>query len=479
MPLYRYQSRWAQYVRGAVDDHRNETICVEMPRQSGKNEASAHIELGILAKYGRRGGGVVKCAPTWKPQIVNSKLRFDHRRGRVNERLKFLNIRPREGYMFQCENALVQFLSADPKAAVVGATASLLMEVDESQDVDKAKYDKEFAPMRASTGAPVVHYGTTWTDDTLLEREKQAVKDGRARGRIFRVTPDEVAAENPAYGDFVDAETRRLGRNHPIVKTQYYLEALAGQGRMLSDMQLRMMIGDHERRERRTDEAQIVAGLDFAGADENAGDLVSLATGSQRDSVALTIGSVQWATVATGIVVPIVRILWRGEWLNVNPVSLHTALYRILWEKWRVDRAHCDATGIGATSTAFLASAINKSSDRVFGKLFDSVWNLHTDLAFGYLAAINGGRIQDYAQRFDPLAAAGQESPDESDPDRHAWWQRGHARLEAKPGKKVRAYVPESEGHDDILISDMLMYHAAEALGRPQVVTSGAVNFYG
>ena len=64
------------------------------------------------------------------------------------------------------------------------------------------------------------------------------------------------------------------------------------------------------------------------------------------------------------------------------------------------------------------------------------------------------------------------------DVDRHAWWQRGHARLEAKPGQKVRAYVPESEGHDDLLYSELLMVDAAYNVGSPQVITSGQVDFY-
>lgn len=479
LPLYPYQCEWADYVLGVVADHRSETVCVEMPRQSGKNETSAQLETAILAKHGRVGGSLVKCAPTWKPQIVNSKLRFDERSKAVMRRLPFLKFKPSMGYIYQCGAAQIQFLSADPHASVVGATASLLMEVDEAQDVDPAKFNKDFSPMRASTGAPIVAYGTTWTDATLLETFKADVQEGRAAGRVFRVLPEVVSDANPAYGDFVDAEVRRLGRDHPLVKTQYFLEALPSAGRMLKPDHLALMLGTHKRAEQRTAQRQIVAGIDFAGADEVAGELVSLASASARDSVAVTVGAVEWLTVAEGLTVPRVEILARYEWTNVNPVTIHTALYELLANKWKVNKVHCDATGIGSASTAFLQSALDKHGDgRVTGVTFDGAWTSHTRLAFQYLACIYGARIVDYQAGFDPLAVAGQETPDRADVDRHAWWQRGHARLEAKPGQKVRAYVAESEGHDDLLYSELLMVDAAYNVGSPQVITSGQVDFY-
>lgn len=468
VPLHPYQVDWANYVLEVVGQRRNEIIVVEMPRQSGKNETSAQMEVALLARYGQHGGDIVKTAPTWKPQIVNSKLRFDARSKQAAHRLPFLQFRPTMGYIYRCGRASIHFLSADPEASVVGATASLLMEVDEAQDVDKAKFDKDFSPMRASAAAPIVAYGTTWTDDTLLESFKQEVNEGRSVGRTFRILPETVAEANATYGDFVDSEVRRKGRDHPLIKTQYFLEPLPGMGRLLSDQKLQLMVGSHARREERTDEAQIVAGLDFAGADESAGEMIGLATGSERDSVALTIGQVDWTNIAEGIVEPVLKVLDRYEWVNVRPESLHTTLYRILWEKWRVNRVHCDGTGIGATSTAFLAAALNKgATERVHAVVFDGAWVSHSRLAFRYIAAVNGSRFLDYQPGFDVVQVAHQEAPDVHNPHRHVWWQRGHAKLEAKPGKKVHIYVPEAEGHDDLMISDMLCLDAAYEAQQP------------
>lgn len=474
LPLHPYQQSWADYVLTVVAEGRNETICVEMPRQSGKNETSAQLEALLLARFAGRGGQIVKCAPTWKPQIVNSKLRLEQRTAAVQQRLPFLAYRPRMGYMMECGKASLAFLSAAPSASVVGATASLLLEVDEAQDVDRAKFTKDFQPMRASTGAPIVAYGTTWTDDTLLETFKRDVAEGRTAGRVFRVPPDVVADANPAYGDFVDAEVRRLGRDHPLVKTQYFLEPLETRGRAIPPQTLRLMAGEYPKRERRTKEKIVVAGLDFAGADEDADTLEAmLRVASSRDSVALAIAEVYLEPMAEGILRRIIRFVDRYEWLNKNPVGLHGTLYDILANRWKVDRVHCDETGIGETGTRFLQRAINRPRrEQVVGVKFDSAWNAHTRMATQYMAAINNSDITDYqAAGVQPLAAAGAELPPVDNPDAHVWWQRGHARLEARQGRRAyRLYVPEQEGHDDLLLADLLCVDAAYAVDQPSEV---------
>ena len=96
-PLHPYQTDWANYTIEVARNRRNETIVVEMPRQSGKNETSAQLEVSLLSQAARRGGDIVKCAPTWKPQIVNSKLRFEARSKQAAQRLSFLNFKPTQG----------------------------------------------------------------------------------------------------------------------------------------------------------------------------------------------------------------------------------------------------------------------------------------------------------------------------------------------------------------------------------------------
>ncbi|MEM7343727.1 MAG: hypothetical protein AAF485_05755 [Chloroflexota bacterium] len=483
MPLHPYQVKPADCIAQLVANRETAEVTVEMSRQSGKNEMSAHIEAAILARYARRGGIVVKAAPTWRPQIVRSKSRLEQRARDVRRRLSFLKFNPREGYIFECGDAAINFLSGRPTANVVGDTASLLLEIDEAQDFDTEKYDKEFAPMRASTGAPAVFYGTTWTDTTLLDRTKRAIQEGRVKGFVYRIPWDVVAEDNPAYGRFVEGEIERLGIDHPLIKTQYRLEPLAERGRLFTSQQLRQMIGSHPPAQHRIDQRLIVAGLDFAGADEQADEMISTSTMSGRDSVALTIGEVEFLVVVTGIALPLVKVLARYEWVNVSPTTMHTTLFKILNNDWQVDRVHCDATGIGETPTSLLATAMNKPGHepRVIPIKFDGHWNAHSRMTFQYISAVNGSRFLEYQQPgIEPVVEAERKHPPGPDQvERHVWWQRGHARLETKPGKRVKVYVPENEGHDDLIYGDLLALDAAHQLGTPNEMQSTSVDWYG
>src|SRR5215213_5286104 len=70
LPLRPYQAQVARAVLAAIDDGRGDTLTVLMPRQSGKNELSAHLEAYLLTRRERKGGSIVKCAPTFKPQAL-------------------------------------------------------------------------------------------------------------------------------------------------------------------------------------------------------------------------------------------------------------------------------------------------------------------------------------------------------------------------------------------------------------------------
>ena len=56
-------------------------------------------------------------------------------------------------------------LSGTNHAHVVVDAAPASSKMDESQDVSKEKYTKEFKPMGATTNVTTVHFGTTWDDD--------------------------------------------------------------------------------------------------------------------------------------------------------------------------------------------------------------------------------------------------------------------------------------------------------------------------
>ena len=169
-----YQVEVARAILDSVFDKKGLTLSVEIARQGGKNELSAQIELLLLTLFMIEPWNLIKCSPTFKPQTVISMMRL---KDRLND-AGFAGIWAGElGYIIRLFNARVIFLSADRSANVVGNTAHLLLEIDESQDVNKEKYTRDFKPMGASTNVTTVHYGTTWNDATLLEEIKQTNRE--------------------------------------------------------------------------------------------------------------------------------------------------------------------------------------------------------------------------------------------------------------------------------------------------------------
>jgi hypothetical protein len=263
-----YQREVALAVLNSVFGKKGLTFSVEMARQGGKNELSAQLELLLLSLYIAEPKNLVKCSPTFKPQTVISMMRL---KDRLND-AGFSGIWVAElGYIIRLGNARAIFLSADESANVVGNTAHILLEIDESQDVSREKYTKEFKPMGAATNVTTVHYGTTWDDSTLLEEVKQTnleleKKDGLKRH--FRYDWEEIASYNPDYLAYVEAERERLGENHPLFLTQYRLLPIHGGGGFFNRQQLAQLQGEHERKHRPETGRVYVGGIDLAGEAE-------------------------------------------------------------------------------------------------------------------------------------------------------------------------------------------------------------------
>lgn len=221
--LRSYQIPVARAIIDSIVHHRGSTIAVMFPRQSGKNELQAQIEAYLLTLFSNLDAEMVKASPTWKPQSVNAMNRLE--RSLRHNLITRNRWRKTSGYIYRIGSASITFLSAEPKANVAGATANVLLEVDEAQDVQIAKFDKDFLPMCAATNATRVFFGTAWTKSTLLARELSTAD------RTFRITADQVGYEVPAYRTFVDKQIQRMGRNHPLVRTQYFCEELDEIGR--------------------------------------------------------------------------------------------------------------------------------------------------------------------------------------------------------------------------------------------------------
>ena len=177
MKLRSYQAGPAIRILGSVAESQGLSIVVMFPRQSGKNEVQAQIEAYLLMVFSQCYGELVKVSPTWKPQSLNAMRRL--------ERVLARNLvargiyRKEQGYIYTVGKARLYFLSGQPGANVVGATANVLLQCDEAQDVQVAKWDRDFAPMAASLNTVRVFWGTAWTSRTLLARELAAAEQKR------------------------------------------------------------------------------------------------------------------------------------------------------------------------------------------------------------------------------------------------------------------------------------------------------------
>ena len=167
--LRRYQVEAGNAVVDSVKHGLGLTFIVIFPRQSGKDELLAQLKAYLMASCAWADAGIVEVNPTYKPQTINAALRLETRLT-----MNFVT-QPlwgkRSDFMRTVGMCRTSFLSGDGRASVVGATASLLLIVNEAQDIAPAVYDKKFEPMRASTNATAVFCGTVWTSSSLLARE--------------------------------------------------------------------------------------------------------------------------------------------------------------------------------------------------------------------------------------------------------------------------------------------------------------------
>ena len=441
MKLRPYQQQVAKSILESIQSDLGLTFSVEIARQGGKNELSAHLEVLLLTMFMSAGGSAIKCSPTFKPQTLISMSRLKERL----EDFGFAGIWFTEaGYMIRLGNARWVFLSADETSQVVGHTAQILLEIDESQDVDKDKYSKEFRPMASASNATTIHYGTTWDDTTLLEEIKQTNlelerKDGVKRH--FRFDWQEVAKHNPHYGAFVESERARLGEDHPLFRTQYSLQPIRGGGGFLTPQQIAQTIGTHSRLHRQQEAKLHIAGIDFAGEEEQLED--EMLTRPQRDATVITIAEVIRPPAGSLSQDPTINVVEHYAWVGKKHADLYPQIVDILKNVWACSRIVTDATGIGEPITSFLRKSIgSKVTPLKFTQLSKS------QLGFDLLAAINSGRLKLYKQ-------------DGSDDYKQLMFELKKAKSVYRPNQTLNFFVDPSEGHDDYLISLALAVQAA------------------
>ena len=446
--LRTYQLAPARAIIHSALNNLGHCIVVIMPRQSGKNELQAQLETFLLRRFSKIDADMVKASPTWKPQSLNAMRRL--------ERVLSRNIltkrvwKKEAGYIYRVGLACISFLSAAPETNIVGQTANLLLQVDEAQDVQIAKFDKDIVNMAASTNATKVFWGTMWTSQTLLARELRAAREAEKLDglrRVFVYSADDVRKESDGYGHFVDQQVMRLGRNHPLIRTQLYSEEIDTEGGMFNAYRQALMHGTHPQQQMPLPDVPYAMLIDVAGEDELAETNSMALANEARDHTALTIVQVDLATLSDELIrAPRYLTVFRREWVGDKHTTLYTQIKAIA-EHWQVRTIVIDATGVGTGLASFLEKAF---PDRVIKLIFSP--KVKSQLGWGFLAVVETGRYREYTP--------------EDELQRRFWQQVQHCTSTVQPGPDRSIRWGVSDGtrdnhtgelvHDDLLISAAL-----------------------
>jgi len=461
MKLRPYQLEVARAAMDSIQKGMGLTFSVEIARQGGKNELSAHLEVLLLTLYMAGGGNLIKCSPTFRPQTIISMERLKQRLDDFGFDDIYL---AKMGYIIQLGSARAVFLSAEGSSSVVGHTADILLEIDEAQDVGREKYTKEFRPMGSAGNVTTILYGTTWDDSTLLEETKRVNlelegKDGIKRH--FRYDWQEVGRHNPDYLRFVETERNRLGEGHPLFRTQYNLLPVTHGGGFLSRQQIAMILGEHGRRSHPEAKGIYIAGIDLAGEHAQETSLRgALATnqfltdmrlprfacnddGRGGDSTVITIAEVDTDNPSQ----PLLRVVEQYRWTGTPHSRLYAHMTHILKKVWNCRKIVVDATGVGQPVASFLREELGR---RVVPFVITS--KSKSDMGFELLSFINSGRLKLYKQ-------------DSSDEYKETLFELERARAQYRLNQTINFYVDPQEGHDDFLVSLALVVQASRGLG--------------
>ncbi len=271
-----------------------------------------------------------------------------------------------------------------------------------------------------------------------------------------------VAEHLPDYGRYVEAEKARLGESHPLFRTQYALETISGGGRFFSRQQLAQMRGDHPHLRQRADAATYVAGVDVAGESEQAADAALRQIKPRQDSTVVTVARVETVEVA-GVPEPRLSVVEHYWWTGRDHRTQLAGLLDLLGSVWGVARVCVDGTGVGAGVASFLRTALGDAVCEVVQ--FTAARK--SELAYGLLAAANGGRLKVYREAADGEGGGPPEADLRPDGGELAeWWREAErCRYAVRANQQLDFFVPESEGHDDFVVSAALCVAAAQGYG--------------
>jgi hypothetical protein len=445
------------------------------PRQSGKNEAVAHLFVYLLnwlqGKEGQMVFGAV--ADGLGRGIGRLEARLDNpwNRGRWTA-----ESRPSRRLLGK---AAVTFLSTHPQAASRGETADWLLVIDELQEQEPLHLEAVFEPMRAANNATALYLGTVKTTTDALWRKKSQLEAMTAEDnihRVFIVSPEEVADANQAYGRFLSQKVGQFGRQHPVIKSEYFNEPIDGNGGLFDRRRLALMQGTHARRHHPSENSGrfYIATLDVAGQDEAATDPLAALLNPARD---YTAGQI-FELIPGGADNPEptyqavdVFIDQGGRHFQESAGRPQLAERLLAWLRmWGVVHLVADNSGVGAGLVDWLAARLGR--ERVTGYTF----NRATKAALGaaFLSVVETGRFQYFA------------SEHEGDDSDKFFAEAAACKYSLAPGGRFERdlrWGVWSGGYDDRLVSaalvavyDGLVREGKIVMGRAESAVIGPVD---
>lgn len=440
-----YQAEPIERILESIEQHLGDTFVLLFPRQSGKDELLIDLMLYLADLYSVLPVSIVHVNPTYRPQTEAAMQRFDE--AAQANLLTRGQWRRAGGFVRQLGRLSVRFLSGDKQANVAGAVASLLLIVNEAQDIAPEVYARNFEPMGASTNATRIIVGTAWTSRTLLAQERRlAMQAERADGRkrLFTVDAEALSGMVPWYAAHVAAAVEKHGRQHPMIKTQYFNEELDAQGGMFDERRRALMLAS------RPEERGLSAGrvhvfcIDVAGQDEVGSEAQGVREGlgnPGRDASTLSIFSVDLSTLEA-LQAPTFSVVQREQWVGMNHVKVFGQL-KALAERWRPLHIVVDATGVGEGLWGMLERGF---PGRVIPVKFTR--QKKSEMGYRFLSLIESGRFRDRC----PTAEVDQA------------YAACTAEILIGPQKTMRWGVPDGTRnangeliHDDIITADALI----------------------
>jgi hypothetical protein len=477
MPLYDYQLLPLYPIIESAWNQEGLEFLLIFSRQSGKNEAIAHLLVYLLNTLQRQQGNLVFAATG--DGIGRGLRRLEERLNNPLNRATWRGA-ARPLRRIHGEMAVV-FVSSHPQTAARGETADYLLVIDELQDQERAHIEAVFTPMRAANNATAVYLGTVRTRHDALwhkkqELERQTRQDGRQR--VFFAGPQQVTEENPLYGRFLAAQVEKHGRHHPIIASEYYLEPLDGSGGLFPPRRLALMRGDYPRRRTPAGET-IIALLDVGGQDEAATTPFAQLDNPARDYTACTIVAALDTDREHGPIYHALDIFTdQGSRHFESFAGRQTLAGRLLayLEHWQVDHLICDATGVGEGINSWLAARLGQARVTPFKFTVPS----KAALGATFLTLVETGRFKYW-------------SDDAQEEWSDGWWfwtQAAHCDYDLPEGgrfdRDLRWYVPPAARvstplgmkpvHDDRLVSAALVAEADRLISDNKIGIGRAVS---